>query len=82
MRECGFAVCRDRQGNVITGKTVCGSRSHIYIPMKCPPGTKLAALHHTHPFGSLEPSAQDLKVARKHGIAVCVEARGKIRCYR
>ncbi len=80
-RERGYNVCRGN-GRYYRGPTAVGTPTNVGVPLKCPPGTRLVAVFHTHPDGSPLPSATDMKTGRKHRIPyICVKARGKTRCY-
>lgn len=79
-KERGYTVCKN--GKLKKGPEVTGDTSSVAIPIRCPAGSKPAALMHTHPGGSLELSPQDIKTMRDKGLPVCVKAGGRIKCWR
>lgn len=81
-REVGFVVCKTKKGGHIRGKTAVGSHDAVTIPVKCPPGSKPVAIHHSHPSGSVQPSSQDIKTAREFNLPVCIRGGRKIKCYK
>lgn len=81
-RERGHPLCRNGR-DISKGGTVTGEPHAVSVPLTCPPGTTVAGVHHSHPGGSIRPSSQDIATMRRHGLGyLCVEARGKIKCYR
>jgi hypothetical protein len=92
-KESGYLVCKkgrvlikqgehtgeegkfttDENGQVI-------HRTEINLPTQCTRG-KAVALYHTHNI-SPQPSEQDIKTANEHRIMVCVDFKGKVKCYK
>lgn len=81
MKEKGFAICRKSNGKLVKGKTAAGDRRSVHISVKCPNGSRLAALHHTHPSGALYPSQQDMQTSARFHVPVCIRAKGKVKCF-
>lgn len=79
-KERGYTFCKN--GKPTKGIEVTGDSHSVSVPVGCPAGSKPRAIFHTHPSGSLRPSAQDLKAARRHNLPVCIRAGRKVRCYR
>ncbi len=80
--EHGHSLC-ERGGVITKGPTVGGDAHSVSIPLKCPKGSRVVGVHHTHPGGSLSLSEQDKKTAHDKKLSlVCVKARGKTKCYR
>ncbi len=79
-KERGYTVCRN--GRLKKGIEVTGDSHSVAIPISCPTGSKPAALFHTHPGGSIQMSAQDIKTMNAKGLPVCIRVGDKIKCYR
>lgn len=45
-------------------------------------GGHTIALVHNHPSGSIRPSRKDMETARAHGVKICVQAGGRVKCYK
>jgi hypothetical protein len=82
--EYGFALCRIRgTQRIIKGPTTWGTPTSVEISPVCPPGSKFVGNLHSHPGGSLEPSAIDLATERKHQFELaCIVNETGIRCRR
>ena len=80
--ERGHSLC-ERGGVISKGPTVVGTAHSVSIPLRCPKGSKVVGVSHTHPSGDLHLSEQDKKTARTKKLkVVCVKARERVRCYR
>jgi len=82
MNEYGYVVCKN--GKLVKSKTTIGTPTSVSVPVSfsCPAGSKPRAIFHTHPSGSLQPSAQDMKAAQQHNLPICIRGGKKIKCYR
>lgn len=81
-REWGQTICAQGKRHVL-GERVQGKEHSVNIPLRCPLGTKLVGVNHSHPGGSLRLSDQDIRTARDKGLKlVCVKAKSKSKCYR
>lgn len=79
-REYGFPICKN--GRITKGKTVKGDSHSVAVPLVCPLGSKVIAIHHSHPGGSLQLSPQDIKTMHEKGLPVCIKAGNKVKCWR
>lgn len=81
--EIGFSLCEADDGKLHAGPISEGTPTSVRIPISCPTNTRLVGLHHTHPGGIAQPSATDIKSARKVGVEVlCIDADGDLACFR
>ena len=83
--EIGFTVCRTPSGQLTHGPVATGTPTSVNIPVVCPPGSKLIALHHSHPGGIARPSRTDvetaIRVKAKH-LCIQVPETGELKCFR
>lgn len=80
-RERGYTFCK-RGKKLTRGVESTGDAHSVSVSVGCPPRSKPRAIFHTHPSGSLQPSARDLDAAKQHNLPVCIKAGRKVRCYR
>ena len=82
--EIGSAVCVvGRTGRIVRGPQASGTPTRVDIPLRCPPGSNIVGLYHTHPKGVARPSHIDVAAARQSGLnTLCVQAvPGELRCF-
>jgi hypothetical protein len=81
-KECGRTWCRDGKGELTPGPSSCGDKRSVSISVRCPTGSRPAAILHNHPSGDIRCSGQDLKASAQHKIPVCVKIKGgQTKCY-
>lgn len=78
--ERGYTLCKN--GRLKKGIEVKGDTNSVSIPIRCPAGSKPAALMHTHPGGTLTPSPLDIKTMHEKGLPICIRAGNKVKCYK
>ena len=80
--EKGFSVCEFADGGLTHGPVAHGTPTSVQIPIACPPGSRFRGMHHTHPGGIAQPSATDIRSARRVGADVlCIDADGDFACF-
>jgi len=81
--EVGFTMCRAKGGGLTHGPVVSGTPTSVDIPVRCPPGSSMVGLFHTHPKGVAYPSDTDIRSAIKVGAkALCVQSDTELACFR
>jgi len=79
VKERGYLVCK--QGRVLLRQNDSEGEAHtVSISTKCSHG-KPVALVHNHNVNP-DPSPQDIEASKEHRILVCVDFRGKVKCYK
>lgn len=83
--EIGLMLCRLPTGQLTRGPIGVGSATGVQFPDQCPPGSKVAGSFHTHPTsggGSILPSAQDMREAKRIKMPVlCIANERSTACY-
>ena len=83
--EIGMMLCRLPTGQLTRGPIGVGSATGVQFPDHCPAGTSVVGSAHTHPKeggGSILPSAQDMREAKRIGMpALCIINNEKAACY-
>ena len=84
--EFGFMLCRTSAGQLTRGAMGVGTSTGVQFPDKCPAGSKIVGSIHSHPKeggGSILPSAQDMKEARRIGMPnLCIINNETTACYK
>lgn len=84
--EFGFSLCRLPTGQLTRGPAGLGTATGVQFSDRCPAGSRLLALVHSHPKsggGSPLPSRQDLREqARTKAPLQCIITTEKSSCYR
>lgn len=82
--ERGFTICRMPSGDLAAGPLAIGnSKSHVTVPIACPPGGRPVGLWHTHPGGRAELSSRDIAAGIRLSLefmCVTVPETGVTRC--
>ena len=81
--EIGFALCRVREtGRLVRGPVAQGTPTRVDIPIKCPPGSDFEVMVHTHPGGSAEPSALDIRTGQRFSAkSLCIASDTELKCH-
>ena len=81
--EVGFTLCRAKGGQLQRGPISQGTPRSVDIILKCPTGSSLEGLFHTHPGGVAYPSRKDIATARQLRVkTLCIENLQELRCFR
>lgn len=81
--EFGFVICQGKNG-LTRGPVAHGTPTSVKVPVRCPPGSTLLGIHHSHPGGRSRPSSVDVRSAQAIKAKVlCVQSEmDGLRCYR
>ena len=81
--EIGFALCRvQKTGRLVRGPVAQGTPTSVDIPIKCPPGSDFEVMVHTHPGGSAEPSALDIRTGQRfRAKSLCIASDTELKCH-
>jgi len=77
--EVGYLVCKLGEKLTKHHETEGGAHN-VDVHTHCSRGQPVALVH-THNVNP-DPSPQDLETSKKHKLVVCVDWKGRIRCYR
>ena len=83
-REVAFPLCHTGK-RLVHGTVTVGSTDRVTASDRCPRGSRILAVFHTHPGGPIAPSDQDMKTAYEMGLPfACIgdPVSGELACWR